>query len=44
MTERNVKTSDGKIWIYDFIHHKWIDVSIDNSKLKKLSRNSVRVK
>jgi len=36
-------TADGKIWTYDPEHHKWIDVSL-NAKLRKLARNSVRVR
>jgi hypothetical protein len=36
-------TSDGKIWTYDQKNHEWIDVS-SNAKLRKLARNSVRVR
>jgi len=38
----NVKTEDDKIWMYDSEHQEWIDVSVDNPKLKKLE--SVRVR
>ena len=33
-------TDDKKKWVYDDKHHEWIDVSVDNPKLKKLRRES----
>ena len=39
-----IETDDGKKWLYDEEHHEWIDISIDNPKLKKLMRESVRIR
>ena len=39
-----IETSDGKKWFYDYKHHNWVDVSVDNPKLKKLIKESVRVR
>lgn len=38
-----IKTPDKKKWVYDEKHHCWIDVSVDNLKLEKLARESVRI-
>ena len=37
-------TEDGKQWVYDTEHHEWINVSVDNPKLRKLVDSSVRVR
>ena len=42
--EEIVETPDGKKWFYDDKHHNWIDISVDNPKLRKLMDNVVRVR